>query len=184
MKNLETICKTEETISAKSRVHDVLGQRISLLLRAIREHREPDEVLLRSFAEGLPEELTKTTEEGSYPLETLTEIFRGLGVSIHIEGSLPKEKTAADAMFRIAAEAVTNAVRHGYASEVSIVLSEENNVYRMTVSDSGIPPEGEVIEGGGLREMRRSVTELGGSFSYETTPGFCIRAEIPKGGAV
>lgn len=44
----------EELLRGKGRVHDVLGQRISLLLRALRENKQPDEALLSAFAEGLP----------------------------------------------------------------------------------------------------------------------------------
>ena len=179
LENLDNICKTEETIHAKSRVHDVLGQRISLLLRALREHRQPDEVLLRSFEQGLPKELTELGTDTGYSLDTLVEVFRGLGVSIHVEGSLPQKEDIARSFSEIAAEAVTNAVRHGYAAEVWITIKKAQKFWTMDITDSGIPPE-QISEGGGLTGMRRKVQLLGGTFSYEISPHFTIHLSVPE----
>lgn len=183
--NLGTICKTEETIHAKSRVHDVLGQRISLLLRAMREHREPDEVLLASFAEGLPRELTSVSADRSpETLDTLVEAFRGLGVRVHVVGTMPQELALARAFSEIATEAVTNSVRHGYASDVRIILTHQGGSWGMDVTDSGIPPSEPVTEGGGLQGMRRRTEKLGGTFVYSMSPRFRIKVIIPEGGAI
>ena len=179
LENLENICKTEETIHAKSRVHDVLGQRISLLLRALREHRQPDEVLLRSFAQGLPKELTELSADTSYSLDTLVKAFQGLGVTIQVEGSLPPKEDVARSFAEIAAEAVTNAVRHGYASEVKITIENRQHRWTMDITDSGIPPA-QISEGGGLTGMRRKAQRLGGKFSYEISPHFTIHLSIPE----
>lgn len=41
-------------------------------------------------------------------------------------------------LFRIAQEALTNAARHSRASEVSVVLAEEEDSIRMTIADNGV----------------------------------------------
>ena len=40
IENLQTICEAEEIARSKSRIHDLLGQRISLLFRALREQQQ------------------------------------------------------------------------------------------------------------------------------------------------
>lgn len=55
--DLRRICREEETERARSRVHDYLGQRITMLLRALRAGGEPDEELLAAFSQGLPADL-------------------------------------------------------------------------------------------------------------------------------
>ena len=54
IEHLQAICEAEEIARSKGRVHDLLGQRISLLLRALRDGQQPDEALLMDFAAGRP----------------------------------------------------------------------------------------------------------------------------------
>ena len=181
LQNLDQICRTEAVIQTKGRVHDVLGQSISMLLRAMREHREPDELLLRSFADGLPKELKEVTADGGYSLDTLAKVFETLGVRVHVDGWLPEQELLARTFYEIAVEAVTNAVRHGYAADVFITLVREHGSYVMEITNRGMMPEQPLKEGGGLREMREKIAQLGGSFYYEINDQFCIHAELPEG---
>ena len=184
LQNLEDACRAEELIHIKGRVHDLLGQRISLLLRSLREHRHPDEELLASFADGLPRELKEMPSDREYTLNMLVKDFRSLGVSVHVEGRLPQEEALQKALFEIALEAITNAVRHGYATEIFVTVSHEEGRYTLTVTDNGIPKDEPILEGGGFAGMRRKSAALGGSFRYETTPQFTVSVTLPEGGAL
>ena len=78
--HLQAICEAEEIARSKARVHDILGQRISLLLRALRDGQQPDAALLMDFARSLP----TTLREGDTPsparrLVLLRETFQGRG---------------------------------------------------------------------------------------------------------
>ena len=44
------LCREEEMLRIRSRFHDILGQRLALLFRSLREGEEPDEELIRRFA--------------------------------------------------------------------------------------------------------------------------------------
>ena len=179
--NLQTACNMEELLRGKGRVHDVLGQRISLLLRALRENKQPDEALLSAFAEGLPRDFWE--DEAPSPgrrLELLTDIFNGMGVKVLIRGELPQQEEVALDFADIAAECVTNAVRHGYATQVQLHFFQ-NDCWRMSSTDNGIPPSGPIKEGGGIREMRRRVERLGGAIKVYYTPRFSIQISVPKG---
>lgn len=180
IEHLQTICEMEEITRSKGRVHDLLGQRISLLLRALRDGHQPDEALLLDFARSLPTALREDrTCTPAHRLEMLQETFRGMDVSVEIKGTLPENETVADNFTEIAVECVTNAVRHGYATRIQFHFFQ-NDCWRMTVTDNGIPPAKPIREGGGISGMRRRVANLGGSMELYTVPRFRIELSVPK----
>src|SRR5699024_5897556 len=71
--HLQAICEAEEIARSKARVHDLLGQRISLLLRALRDDRQMDESLLLDFARSLPR------PSGKIPRPALLIVWRCCG---------------------------------------------------------------------------------------------------------
>ena len=56
----------------------------------------------------------------------------------------------------------------------------QNECWRMTVTDNGIPPVGPIREGGGITEMRRRIQRLGGTMELYTVPRFSIQIFVPK----
>lgn len=181
IEHLRSICEAEEIARSKGRVHDLLGQRISLLLRALRDGQQPDETLLMDFVRGLPSALREDrTPSPAHRLEMLQETFQGMGVAVVICGALPEAEEVAGSFAQIAVECVTNAVRHGYATRIQLHFFE-NDCWRMTVTDNGIPPAtGSIREGGGIGGMRSRVRQLGGSLKLYTVPRFRIEIYVPK----
>ena len=180
IEHLQAICEAEEIARSKGRVHDLLGQRISLLLRALRENHQPDEALLMEFARNLPAALREDcTPSPAHRLEMLKDTFQGMEVSVEIRGELPENMEVAGSFAEIAVECVTNAVRHGYATRIQFHFFQ-NDCWRMTVTDNGLPPAGPIREGGGLRGMRRRVDQLGGTLELYTVPRFRIELSVPK----
>ncbi len=76
---------------------------------------------------------------------------------------------AANHLFRIAQEAVHNAIRHGRAKNIVIVLTraEEEGVLTIRDDGSGISIEGSNRAGIGLRIMDYRARMIGGSLSIE-----------------
>lgn len=75
--------------------------------------------------------------------------------------------THATHLYRIAQEAVSNAVRHGGCSRITIRLAERNGVVTLSVTDNGAGiqenPDGH--GGMGLRTMQYRATQIGGVLS-------------------
>ena len=88
-----------------------------------------------------------------------------------------------DALYRIAQEAIANALRHGHPQEVNIVLDYLQGSVRLSVSDDGLGFEPKLLpnRGFGLAGMRERVRTLGGGLIIASEPGkgTCIVAEIP-----
>lgn len=180
IEQLQTICEAEEIARSKGRVHDILGQRISLLLRAMRDNQQPDETLLMDFIHNLPTALREEEMQSpAHRLKMLKETFQGMDVSVEIQGELPEDIEVAYNFAEIAVECVTNAVRHGYATRVQLHFFQ-NSCWRMTVMDNGIPPVEPIREGGGISEMRRRIDRLGGTLELYTVPRFSIQIFVPK----
>lgn len=83
-----------------------------------------------------------------------------------------------DAVYRTVQEGITNAIRHGHATRVSVVCHIEDNILGITVSDNGIGCK-IVTPGFGLQHMQERMRMLGGSLRYESGDGFRIEARIP-----
>jgi len=84
------------------------------------------------------------------------------------------------AAYRIAVEAVTNAVRHAGAKRCDVRISRDNALVVEVADDGvGLPPDHR--EGVGLVSMRERAEELGGTFSAVAAngSGTRIRAELP-----
>lgn len=181
--NLQTIYREEEALRAKSRIHDVLGQRIAVLIRSLRENDRPDETLLTAFAKDLPLNLMQLTPdtEPQREIEAMAEMFAGIGVTVRLHGALPEEKELSEVFVDVITESVTNAVRHGFASEVDIVCEHKDSVWSLQVTNSGVPPAGRISEGSGIAGIHRRLLGLGGRLHIETMPRFKLTAYLPEG---
>jgi signal transduction histidine kinase len=77
-------------------------------------------------------------------------------------------------LYRVAQEALSNAVRHARASAVSVLLSQNGKGLQLTVSDNGRGFDPAVAHGHaslGLASMRERVRLLRGELDIESTPG-------------
>jgi signal transduction histidine kinase len=79
---------------------------------------------------------------------------------VHLE-----DLTTATHVYRIAQEAVSNAIKHGKAREIQIVLSFENGVLTLAIQDNGvgIQTESPKKKGMGLQVMKYRAGIIGGS---------------------
>jgi signal transduction histidine kinase len=101
-------------------------------------------------------------------------------VALHAAEPLPPLSAAVEvAAYRIAVEAVTNAVRHADASRVEVHLSAPAEGLSLVVIDDG-PGHGGWVAGVGLSSMRERIAELGGSVSAGPgTGGGRVAARLP-----
>ena len=94
-------------------------------------------------------------------------------------GSADFEKTTEDVVFRIIEESITNSLRHGHASQVSIACTKPNqNTYQMVIKDNGLGAK-EIIPGYGITQMKERVAIINGKISFAGQNGFKIVVDIP-----
>jgi len=114
------------------------------------------------------------------------------GIDIDVEvvdrGPKPLEGPIATALYRIAQEALTNAIKHGQARHISLVVRSDATGIRATVEDDGCgfdvdaDPEYSSEGGLGLHTIRERLALLGGTLEIDTEPGegTTLFAAIPK----
>ncbi|MDP6635355.1 MAG: PAS domain S-box protein [Phycisphaerae bacterium] len=86
------------------------------------------------------------------------------------------------ALFRMAQEAVSNALRHGKAKNIRISLKRQANVLTMTVCDDGVgfDTDSKLRQGLGLRSMTERARAVDGTIEITSQPGkTSIRASLP-----
>jgi signal transduction histidine kinase len=109
-------------------------------------------------------------------------------VDVTLTGDLDELPPSVDAaLYRLAQESVTNALRHArHATLVHVVVTGDDDSVRLTVWDDGDarPVDAGSSAGFGLLGMAERVRLLGGSF--EAGPnrdgGWTVHAELPKSG--
>lgn len=84
------------------------------------------------------------------------------------------------AAYRIAVEAITNAVRHSGGSRCEVGLRHQDGALTVTVRDDGGGLDPRRAAGVGLRSMRERAAEVGGEWSvHSATAGTEVRAVLP-----
>lgn len=182
--SLHMLSREKETQRAKMRAHDILGQKLTLLLRALRSGQAPDSAALGSLAEGLLDGL-KASEALPAPqdeLDSLRQAFASIGVELSFAGYLPRDPELGRLVVDIARECATNAVRHGFATRVFLQGAAAEDGYHLEARDDGRPPPRPIVEGGGIGGMRRKVEAHGGALHITAHPRFVLRADFPGGG--
>jgi signal transduction histidine kinase len=126
---------------------------------------------------GLPEALRGYCEEFSR--------VRNIPVSCHADDTVQDlSRGAALAVYRVAQEAMGNAVTHGAAQHVDVRLARSNGLVALTVTDDGNGFDANRIgglRGLGLINMRERARQLNGTFELNSEPGrgTTVRVTIP-----
>jgi two-component system sensor histidine kinase UhpB len=85
------------------------------------------------------------------------------------------------AIYRIAQEALTNAMRHSNASRVDVSLEQENGEMVLRVKDDGQGLPEQVIEGGGLAGMRERAMLIGGELKLDSAADGGVEVRLRVG---
>ncbi len=125
--------------------------------------------------DGLAESLRKHVRV----LDRVWGAGRGRRTSVRFEGeetALPPETEAV--VFRIAQEALYNALRHGRPCEVTVRLAA--NVLEIRDDGTGFDTAADTRDGLGLASMRERAASVGGVLDIESTEaGTVVRLEVP-----
>jgi signal transduction histidine kinase len=86
-----------------------------------------------------------------------------------------------EVVYRTVQESLTNALRHGNATEITVSFWVVDEALRLSVADNGVGSK-EIVPGIGLSGMAERIALVGGTMNAENTPfGFLVSSEIPLG---
>lgn len=196
LKNLEESAKQEAAFQMHKRVHDEIGQRLSILHQWL-EGTNVEDVTQEQIVE-LTHDITASLRtkqvEPEDELASLIDAFSQAGVKIVLDGeeplmldSLLKPKTTIynlkpNLLLEIIREASTNALKHAAAKNVWVNIEEEKNVQTITISNDGNGAKTMPELGSGLRAMKKRIESEGGTFEISATEPFTIVATFENEG--
>ena len=133
------------------------------------------------------EAMRKTSEGGTRGLNTIYQLVKTfekatqLKIVLHI-GNLPRQfgTEINFVLYRIVQEGITNAIRHGNATHISIHIELIENTIIVNIQDNGIGLVN-IKEGYGLTGMRERIEELKGDLEITSKLklGTNLRITIP-----
>jgi len=188
---------TDEQRRIGQELHDGLGQELTglnYLAKSLHQKLQAKGLAeagtAAELAEGIPQVVgqLQTIVKGLVPLEVdggdLVPALHGLaanveertGVSCRFESRgrvRVNDDNTAIQLYRIAQEAVNNAVKHGQAQQITVALTSDHNQIRLEVSDDGVGvgPDVDKALGSGLRIMRYRAGVIGGRFDIRQRTG-------------
>ena len=149
--------------SSNEELISTLDETSALSRSAMWEMRHPMEI--GEIFEGM--ELGGVLESLVATFSTISSISADL-VQSGVEPLLPIATRGA--LFSIAFNALTNALRHSNASRVRVGLDFEREGLRMSIADDGIGlPDNYATRGQGFRNMREDAERMGGRLVVETS---------------
>lgn len=202
-KRLEANAILAERNRIASELHDAVGHELTTLNVALETAlalRTDDPAKAHEFlsqAKGLASQslaaVRRTVSLMAEPLEVepLDELLRSLadeasrmtGIDVRCEAEVARcRPEVTTALYRIAQEAITNAVRYARSTRIDVVARCRDGRLLLEVRDEGdgfVP--GANRNGQGLRIMRDRAESLGGNFELQTLParGCLVRATVP-----
>lgn len=172
----------EQNLSAKKLKTE--AARAADIARHVREAISQTRLLARGLSPFVLESegLVSALKELAHRSES---VFR-LKCEFHITGKVTVSETVANHLYRIAQEAVTNAVKHGKAKRIDICLENTQGKLALTVKDNGagLPAVLPEKRGIGLRIMQYRADMIGGNLTAERDPGggTIVRCTLPANG--
>ncbi len=187
-------------------VHDTLGHTMTVLITQLQVafilcgnetdnlREKIDEIikmaqdgldeLRRSISGVIPDKSKCNDLEGA--INMLADGYKAGGVKVELSvygtsSDLPRDYF--EALFRLCQEAITNALRHGKAKHVDIVLNFTGSKYKALIKDDGCGCI-KINKGFGLKGMEERIHNLGGNVQYgsDGENGFNIFVELPRKG--
>ena len=167
---------------------DVQGAAGAAARRALGELREQIDAAadaVREVAHGLSPRIL--SEQGLGP--ALEELAAGLPVETEVNwagrtgaGAPSLSDEAAENLYLIASEAITNAMKHSGCSRIEVDAAPRDGVVQLTVRDDGAG--GAAPTGRGILSMAARARRLGGTFELVSPDGgpTTVTVRIPSGG--
>ena len=194
--------ETEERNRIAREIHDTLGHTMTGLSAAIeaciamidysteatkqqlivisRVARQGIQDIRRSMNKLRPDTLEKHTLEEAIK-KFIDDMMQMSDISISYQSTLESMKFKSDeedTIFRIIQESITNAIRHGKASKISISIHKAGKWLVIRIQDNGKGCQ-EIHSGFGLTHMRERIQMLHGVVSFDGSHGFKTLVLIP-----
>lgn len=174
----------KEILAAKMHIHDELGHCLLATTKAITEDslaenadvlRESWNSTIRDFS-NIP---TVWTVPDSSLQSELMQVAELIGCKVVFLGEQPKSRKALQLLYAAVREALTNAVRHADATELTVKIEQDEKSYHIEISDNGGVTVSKITEGNGLSALRQRLEQEGASLKVLCGNSVSLIVNIP-----
>lgn len=179
IENLDEIERQKEVLTLKSKLHDIIGQRLFIL------HHVLDAIDEKTFNLNNVKDMLKTMIgeidndeifETQNMQNSIITAFEMIGFNIIISGQMPREMQKANAVVKIIRECATNAIRHANATKLFVNILDD----KIEIFDNGKFANQTITESTGIKGMRLNSEMLGGELFIFTDGRFKVVIEMKK----
>lgn len=174
----------KEILAAKMHIHDELGHCLLATTKAISEESlaENTNTLRKSWNSTIRDfsniSTVWTVPDSSLQSE-LMQVAELIGCKVTFLGEQPKSRKALQLLYAAVREALTNAVRHADATELTVKIKQDKQRYHIEISDNGGVSVSSITEGNGLSALRQRLEQEGATLKVLCDNSVSLLVDIP-----
>ena len=174
----------KEILAAKMHIHDELGHCLLATTKAITEDSlaENADVLRESWSSTIRDvsniPMAWTVPDSSLQSELL-QVAELIDCKVTFLGEQPKSRKALQLLYAAVREALTNAVRHADATELTVKIKQDKQRYHIEISDNGGVSVSSITEGNGLSALRQRLEQEGATLKILCDNSVSLLVDIP-----
>lgn len=198
----EKMAQTKERNRLAREIHDTLGHTLTGIAAGIdaciamsglagdqtkqqlevisKVTRDGIKEIRRSVSELRPDALERFSLEQAVN-QMVTDMNAMSDVRVYFDCQVKKLKFDEDeenAIYRVIQEGITNALRHGHASQIWVTIKKEESEIVLQIKDDGLGCI-EMKGGFGTKHMKERIKMLSGTVTFDGSDGFTVNARIP-----
>lgn len=172
--------REQELLDLKMRIHDNIGASLIAISDMMSHDADGDMDRQLAILQDAVSYLSDDRPASHGTFEAARQKAAAMKVSLNLQGSIPQDTTAESLIVAAARECVTNCVNHARGNQVTVKITEHPDLWHITITNNGEAPKGEIIEGGGLSNLRKSVEAAGGEMNISHSPVFALILNLPR----
>lgn len=178
--HIVAITRERELLSAKIHIHDEMGRLLLALKRTLQSSVSDGEkeYLLSQWCK-IAQLLTIDPQQHNVR-EEMDSYAKALGIRLIVNGEIPEDKRVSEVILVAVKECLTNTLAHADGDELTVIVQEDANAYRLDCTNNGIVPRTPIREGGGLSSLRKLTERAGGTMHIAIAPQYTLSITLPK----
>lgn len=178
------ITQEEAILASKVKIHKELGECL-LAARRYLILKQPDKDIFKFFEQWheiitfMESKLKEEKKTSDYAMRELIEAACALGCTIIFEGSTQEDAGHYPILKNAIREAMTNAIRHAGANELTVHMDIEDNTLYAVMKDNGNRLITSISEGSGLSTLRSRIEQAGGNMEIRLADGVELHIKLP-----
>jgi DNA-binding transcriptional regulator GbsR (MarR family) len=178
------ITQEEAILASKVKIHKELGECL-LAARRYLILKQPDKDIFKFFEQWheiitfMESKLKEEKKTSDYAMRELIEAAEALGCTIIFEGSTQEDAGHYPILKNAIREAMTNAIRHAGANELTVHMDIEDNTLYAVMKDNGNRLITSISEGSGLSTLRSRIEQAGGNMEIRCGGGVELHIKLP-----